>query len=106
MAKKRERITIDGELFIIENATTTNTNDNFKSLYQCYDHPSFAKIGIYDDWYDWFAKNGSRNYDHGVESYNCMQFTYGGFIEIDGILYRAHITKSYNRLYKVVRYEL
>lgn len=102
MAKKRERITIDGETFTIENATTTNRNDNFKSLYQCYNSPSFAKIGIYDEWYDWFVKNGCNRYEHGIVGYNCMQFSYGGFIEIDGILYYAHITKAYNRLYRVV----
>ena len=102
MEKRKQYINIDGEYFTIENKTATRSNLYARTLYQCYDKPSFAKINIYDFWYDYFSKNGAKDFNHGIVSYNCMQFTYGGYIEYNNQLYYAHITKAYNRLYKVV----
>lgn len=102
MGKRKQSITINGEYFIIENQTVTTTNLYARTLYKCYDRPSFAKIRIYDYWYDWFNDNGVKYLEHGIVSHNCMQFSYGGFVSLNGQLYYAHITKAYNRLYKVV----
>ena len=103
MAKRKEHITINGEYFTIENKTVGMFEYlTFKTLYKCYDNPSFAKINIYDYWYEWFNNVGATYNKHGIIGYNCMQFSYGGYITINDTLYFAHITKAYNRLYKVV----
>ena len=103
MSKRKERITINGETFTIENSTVLyGTRNNFKSLDMCYERPSKAKECIYDYWYEWFKNMGSYNFEHGITGYNCMQFTYGGYVWINDKFYYAHITKCYNRLYPVV----
>ena len=100
---KKKRYTIENETFTIENKTVSNkARVDFKSLDMCYDRPSAIKQSIYDDWYNWFNTYGVKYMGHGIISHNCMQFTYAGYVSINGELYLAVITKCYNRLYKVV----
>lgn len=99
--KKKETIIINSERFTIENATFSY-NPTFKTLDMCYEKPSTTKMAIYEDWCDWFRSIGCDWDKFGVVSHNCMQFSMGGFIDLNGITYYAYITKSYNRLYKVV----
>ena len=102
MAKKRERIEINGVNFIIENTTVLDDNRRyFRTLYECYERPSKYKEAIYDDWCNYFAGLGCI-LECGIVSYNCMQFTFGAYFTYNAQKYYAYITKSYNRLYKVV----
>lgn len=104
MAKKKERITINGETFIIENATVSKRLGYgcFQSLDSCYERPSYAKRGIYDYWEKWFMELGANMAECGIGSYNSMQFTYHGYFTYEGVEYYAYITRCYNRLYRVV----
>lgn len=102
MAKRRERISINGMDFIIENVTVSESNRHgFLTLDSCYERPSIYKQGIYEWLCNYFAGLGCI-LDCGVESYNCMQFTFGAYFTYEGQRYYAHITKAYNRLYRVV----
>lgn len=101
MAKRRERITINGETFILENATVSmGRHRGFYNLDSCYERPSIYKRAIYDEWCNFFADLGC--FECGIESYNCMQFTFGAYFKFEGVQYYAYITKAYNRLYRVV----
>lgn len=104
MAKRRERITINGEEFIIENLKVSKDLRcrSFRTLDSCYERPSIYKQRIYDYWEDWFRKLGANMAECGVGGYNCMQFTYHGYFTYEGVEYYAYITKCYNRLYRVV----
>ena len=104
MAKRREHITINGEIFIIENATVSKnlSNKRFMTLDSCYERPSYAKRSIYDYWERWFMELGANMAECGVGGYNCMQFTYHGYFTYNGVEYYAYITRCYNRLYRVV----
>ena len=103
MAKRREHITINGENFIIENATVSkNLRDKrFQTLDICYKRPSYAKRIIYDYWENWFMELGANMAECGVGVYNGMQFTYHGYFNYEGAEYYAVITRCYNRLYRV-----
>lgn len=101
MAKRRERITINGEIFTIENRTVSKWHrGGFMTLDSCYDRPSRYKEQIYDYWCNYFAGLGCV-LECGITGYNCMQFSFGAYFEYDGVEYYAHITKAYNRLYRV-----
>lgn len=101
MAKRKERITIYGETFTIENKTVNGHFRYFNTLDECYAKPSVYKQYIYEDWYNWFRHLGANANEHGIAGYNCMQFSYGGYFTYNGVRYYAHITKCYNRLYRV-----
>ena len=103
MAKRKEHIVINGEIFTIENLMVSKDlkRGRYLSLDSCYERPSISKQRIYDYWENWFRSLGADMYLCGICSYNCMQFTYHGYFTYGGVEYYAYITKTYNRLYRV-----
>lgn len=62
-----------------------------KSIYECYERPSHAKVSIWNTWYNWLESWGCKWY--GVSSYNCMQFTISALVEL------PTLEKDVNRYY-------
>ena len=96
-------IEIKGVRFELMKITTTKSTPwgGFKRLDSCYDRPSYAKERIYEFWESWFFSMDANMAECGITSYNCMQFTYGGYFTFEGVEYYASITKAHNRLYRV-----
>ena len=74
-------ITINDVLFEICKSKNDPIVRSFthRSIFECYDNPSSIKVNIYNEWRNWFI-NIDRSIDNGVTSYNCMRFTYSGYI--------------------------
>ena len=68
-----------------------------RNLYYCYDRPSQAKIRAYEYCIGMLADfEGCKGYT--VIGYNCMQFSFGSFVWLEGKMYLMYITKSHNYL--------
>ena len=98
-----ERMEIKGINFEVQKATVKPPTlyDSFMRLDTCYDRPSIAKQHIYEFWENWFYKMDANMANCGITSFNCMQFTYGGYFTFEGVDYYACITKAHNRLFRV-----
>ena len=72
-----------------------------RDINDCYERPSSYKVEIYNDWRDWYAENDCVK-SMTVSSYNCMQFTLSGCIDLDGQLYVYYISKARQELYPVI----
>ena len=72
-----------------------------EAIFNCYDRPSLAKIGIWNSWLKW-ARDTDGIVAFEITSYNCMQFTIGGgYVDDNGDEYVLYITRAHNRAYKV-----
>ena len=106
MAKRRyETITLNGERFELDTKETVSTSKNWygvarRTVDDCYERPSSYKRAIFEDWWQWFNKNGGYC---GVASYNCMQFTIEGvvFDKDTQEEYYCYITKAHNKCWKI-----
>ena len=68
-----------------------------RSLRACYERPSWAKECAYEDCMRMLNDFDYFEWDT-VIGYNCMQFSYGAYVEYDNIAYVMYITKSHNYL--------
>lgn len=97
---------INGEQFEVIRSKKTDdlvkwhtTHYIARSLYECYERPSDAKIGIFEEWEEWAAQTYPVVYQFGITSYNGFRFTLGALY--DGELGEGYIqiTANHNRLY-------
>jgi hypothetical protein len=70
--------------------------NNFKSLNQCYDRPSYSKVNVYNKYYDLLLKNADSVLEYGVRSYNTFMITLEAIIKKNNKKYYLMITPSYN----------
>lgn len=72
-----------------------------RSIYDCYNRPSDAKIAIWSEWRDYFH-DFIGTLDFTVSSYNCNFFTIKSLFDWEGKRYYAYITYRHNYLYEIV----
>lgn len=99
-------ITIDGVTFELYNPrvkpSMKSTLHSFQTwgygytVDDVYTRPSDTKRAIYKEWERWAYKNDVEYF--GITGHNCMTFTLGGIINIDGQWYYMTITKCHNKL--------
>lgn len=102
----KETIVLKGETFTVTHKDFSDYElDKMRvrelSLESCYERPSKAKENIFDYWWRFFCPDTysivhtSRD---GIQSYNCMMFTYGAVstINYNGVQVMAifYITKT------------
>lgn len=80
----------------IEQAKCVPYRTFYRTLSQCYDHPSDVKQKVYSEWCEWFEKMGSKKY--GVYSANCHRFTMGGEVKFLGGMYYVYISRTRQEL--------
>ena len=94
-------IEINGVTFEVHKSKAVSTVflDRYagRTINDCYERPSYSKTYIYNNWLEWATNAGVEQF--GISGYNGFQFTLQGKIEIDGITYILHITKSANKAY-------
>lgn len=61
-----------------------------------YGRPSQVKQQIYDEWEKWAYENDVKYF--GITGHNCMMFTLGGIVNVNGQWYYVNITKAHNTL--------
>ena len=96
-------IEINGVTFEVHKSSMVSTVylDRYagRGINDCYERPSYSKKYIYNNWLEWATATGVQQF--GISGYNGFQFTLQGIIEIDGVTYVLHITKSANKAYIV-----
>ena len=96
-------ITINGVDFQVIRSKTASTlylsRYAGRTVYDCYERPSYSKTYIYNNWLEWATNAGVE--DFGVRGYNGFQFTLQGKIVIDGNTYVLYITKTSNKAYLI-----
>lgn len=98
--KKEKTITINGIEFEKVRGSVNDIDTNLKTLYEAYDRPSQAKVGIYNEWCEYAKKVNASNY--GIASYNIMMFTFDFMFSYNDTIYYAHITPSHNYIVEVL----
>lgn len=104
--KKQEKkyINIKGVNFTYKGNVSRDfikNNRYFKSLSQCYSNYSYIKERVYNEWEDFF-KDVSSCLERGVNSFNCMMFTYNALFTYNNKEYYAYITPTYNYIYEIM----
>lgn len=99
MAKRAEYLDFHGETFKVHHALQSDARVRCRQLLEdCYQRPSIYKVGIFNGWAHFFEETCEHVYDLGVDSYNCMMFTFGcdADIEYNGNFVQAtfYITKT------------
>ena len=102
----KETIVLKNETFVVTHKPFSDYESNSSrvrelTLDSCYERPSRAKENIFDYWFRFFCPDTysivhtSRD---GIQSYNCMMFTYGAasVINYNGVQTMAifYITKT------------
>ena len=97
---RKEKIVINGVKFEKVGGNIHNINTNLKNLYQCYDRPSQAKVGIYNEWVDYARKVDASKW--GIATYNANVFTFDFCFKYESKKYYAHITPCHNYIVEVL----
>lgn len=94
-------ITLNGERFEVHRSKYAKVENLARyagrTIYQCYERPSTAKVHIYKEWEEWAYLNDVQYF--GVSSYSGFQFSLQGLVEHEGKTYLLSITKSHNYAY-------
>lgn len=94
--------TIDlGELFKVKKGLRCEYLKEYKTLYNCYDRPSYAKQKIYNYYFDLLKNNCDDIISYGVRSYNTFMITLHAEIIKNNIKYYVMITPNYNYIEQI-----
>lgn len=80
MAKQKERILLtesEGFTVVAHKPEQEFEQKIYARLFGCYQNPSQMKCNIYHYWAEIFQRFTMTCYSSGVNSYNCMMFTFG-----------------------------
>ena len=98
-----KRMTINDVDFEIKKkgSITFYSKDLFRELTDCYNRPSDRKKAIWNEWKKFFNELESFSDGCFVNSYNCMMFTIGNVVRVNGIMYNILITPAHNYIAEV-----
>ena len=79
---------------------------HYKDLWDAYNRPSKAKIGIYEEWSNWFLELNLlkcvRECKWWISSRNTFGFSITGYVIYEnGTAQAFYITRDHNRMYKM-----
>ena len=98
--EKEKYIEIKGVKFEKVSGSINIVNTNLKTLYQCYDRPSQAKVGIYNEWVEYARKVDASKW--GIATYNANVFTFDFCFKYEDKKYYAHITPCHNYIVEIM----
>lgn len=90
-----------GEDFKVKKGLRCDYLKEYKTLYQCYNKPSYSKEKIYNYYFDLLKNNSDDILRYGVRSYNTFMITLHGEIIKDNKTYYVMITPSYNYIEEI-----
>ena len=94
--RKEKKIIEIGENFTFKKGIKDGYFTEYKTLYQCYNRPSDAKINIYNYYEKLLYNNCDAVLNYGIRSYNSMIIVLHAEITKDNKRYYVKITPSYN----------
>ena len=101
--KKWENFKINDELFEVNTVDVEIENNirGYGDIFDAYGRPSRTKIGIWEDWENWFIENNGYC---TIVSRNCNFFSIAGYVTDKDTKerYYCYITASHNKAWKVV----
>ena len=99
----RQTITLNGHRFEVQKSKYAKVENlarySGRTIYDCYERPSTAKVAIYREWEEWAYLNDVQYF--GVSYYNCSHFSLQGLVEHSGKLYILRITSCHNIAYEI-----
>ena len=105
---KRQTLTINGQTFELFNSKSNETESftngaAYDAIYEAYGRPSYTKVQIWHDWYDWCYSCIEKGIPCTLKigSHSCHQFSIGGKVEFGGHVYYLWITRDHNRAYLI-----
>lgn len=96
-------VELNGETFTLDKKNPVPYEvelTGYHNIYDAYNRPSDAKVGIWESWMIWFHENDGTCV---VATKNCNFFTIEGYVtdKETGKRYFAYITHANHRLYAV-----
>lgn len=76
-------------------------NQNYRTLFQCYNKPSLAKMSIYNDWFNDLDKYTNIKM-YGINGCNAHLITLNAIVEYKKTLYYLDIHKSRYDIYELL----